>query len=186
MNKKIPGPVYADDATEGVNLLLRLRLPWLVAGLLLGTLTAVVVARFESLLASDVRLAFFIPVIVYMTGAVGAQTESIYVHNLSRRQAKFRIYLLKEMLLGLILGAIFGVVLGLGTLLVLNSQAVALTVGLAMFAGVATASIVGLLVPNILKREHQDPAAGAAPVVTVIQDLVSLLIYFLIADAIIL
>ncbi|HSH31894.1 MAG TPA: magnesium transporter [Candidatus Saccharimonadales bacterium] len=184
--KKTLGPIYADDATENVSLLLRLRLPWLIAGLLLGGITTLVVSRFETTLEADVRLAFFIPIIVYMSGAVGAQTESIYVHNLNKHQATLRVYLIKELALGLMLGAIFGAILALFAFVVFGAQAVATTVGLAMFTGVATASIVGLIVPTILKREHQDPSVGAAPVVTAIQDLISLLIYFVIASTIIL
>lgn len=179
-------PQYADDATEDVSLLLRLRLPWLVWGLVLGLLLTIAMSKFESILAAELRLAFFIPVIVYMSDAVGTQTQTIFVRNLAKGPVKLANYLVKELALGLILGGIFGLGIGLFALLWFNSSKVAATVGLAMSASVTTATILALLVANLLKAEHQDPAVGAGPVTTVIQDLISVLIYFGVASLIIL
>lgn len=186
MLRRVKSPVYADDATESVGLLLRLRLPWLAVGLAVGSLTTVLISRFEIVLASEVRLAFFIPIIVYLSGAVGTQTETIYVRNLGRRQIKLSAYIAKEMALGLILGAIFGSLTWLFALAWLRSAAIASTVGLAMFASISAATLIALAVASLLNKEHQDPALGAGPFTTVLQDLVGLLIYFFIASAIIL
>lgn len=177
--------VYADDATEGVGMLLRIRLPWLVVGLILGTITTVVISRFEALIAAEIRLTYFVPLIVYISDAVGAQTQTIYVRNLGRRQGSFNIYLIKELLLGVILGGLFGTMTAMFASYWFKSTNLAFTVGTAMFASIATATIVALMVPRFLSREHQDPAVGG-PVTTVIQDLISVLIYFWIASVIIL
>lgn len=185
MSKKTERTVYADDATERVGQLLSLRLPWLIVGLLGGMLATRVAAYFETLLTSEVALAFFIPVIVYMSDAVGTQTETIYVRNLSKRQLNFWVYLAKELTLGLILGLIFGFAIGAFAFLWLEKYAVALVVGLAMFASIVTATVISLVIPSLLYRGHTDPAVGAGPFTTVIQDLISLLIYFLIATLII-
>ena len=178
--------IYADDQTESVGLLLRLRLPWLLIGLILGLGTTFIVSRFEALIAKEVSIAFFIPIIVYVSGAVGSQTMTIYVRNLTKRRTRFSAYLLKELLLGIILGIVFGALISVFALMWLESKDIALAVGLGMAASVATATIVGLIIPNILKYEHQDPAIGAGPFTTVVLDIVSLLIYFAVAQAIVL
>lgn len=180
--------IYANDATESVGFLLKLRLPWLIIGLIAGGLTTIAVSRFEHILQSEVRLAFFIPLIVYMSGAVGTQTETIFVRNASkgRLRAKSLVkYAVKELFQGVALGAIFGVLVAIFAYSWLGSSSVAATVGTAMAASVACATLVGLAIPAILKQEHQDPALGAGPFTTVTQDFVSLMIYFAIATLLI-
>lgn len=184
MNKN--EPILADDSNEKVSLLLKLRLPWLIAGLLLGTVLTVAVSKFESLLSRDVALAFFIPIIVYISDAVGTQTQTIYIRNLAKGHAKFSTYMVKEIILGIILGGLFGSAMGTFAWLWRGSIELGLTVGLAMAASVATATVVALLIPIFLKAEHTDPAVGGGPVTTVIQDLISVLIYFAVASVIIL
>lgn len=174
-----------DDTRETETKLIEHRLPWLGIGLVGGALAAVVSSRFESLLASNISLVFFIPVIVYMADAVGTQTETIYIRNAARKKIIFSIYLIKETLAGLLMGSIFGSSLGLFALWWFNSTTVALTVGLAMFLTIATAPPTALLVSKFLQKEKTDPALGAGPFTTILQDLMSLGIYFLIASAII-
>src|SRR5688572_3235121 len=160
--------IYVDDATEEVGLLIRLRLPWLVVGLIVGTGITFVVSRFETVLNEQVSLAFFIPVIVYMSDAVGTQTETIYVRNLSLRQAKFSVYLVKELLLGLIIGAVSGFLIGSFAWLWLSAAKVAITVGLATFASITSSAVIALIIPTLLhKFGHSDPAVGAGPFTTV-------------------
>src|SRR5688500_4845759 len=124
--------IYADDSTESIGLLLKLRLPTLIIGLILGALTTLVVARFEHVLESDVRLAFFIPFIVYLSGAVATQTETIYVRNMNRRNSRLSVYIFKEFVLGILLGGILGIAAFLGVYAWLDSLQIATTVGLAL------------------------------------------------------
>ena len=179
--------IYADDSTEDVSLLLKLRMPWLIIGLGIGIIITFVVSRFEAVLDQQVSLAFFIPVIVYMSDAVGTQTETIYIRNLSKKQIKFSIYFFKELAVGLAVGSIAGALLGLFAWVWLGSSSVAITVGLALLASITTAAVVALIIPTILHRGFKvDPAVGAGPFTTVLQDLISLVIYFIIASLIIL
>jgi len=187
IKKHLKKLIYADDATEEVGLLIRMRLPWLILGLVFGTMITFMVSRFEHVLAEQVSLAFFIPVIVYMSDAFGTQTETIYVRNLSLKQAKFSVYLFKELMLGLVVGSISGFLLGSFAYIWRDSLAIGATVGLALFVSITSSSMVALIVPTILhKLVRIDPAVGAGPFTTVLQDMISLLIYFAIASAIIL
>lgn len=173
------------EKKEPVGYLFRHRFPWLALGLLGGMGTSVIISKYETMLAQDVRLAFFIPIIVYMSDAVGTQTETLYVRGLVKRHEKFYVSLLKEIALGLGLGLIFGVALGLFAGIWLHSFAIGATTGLAMFISVALAPILALIIPAVLAKERYDPAFGAGPFATIIQDLVSILVYFAIATFII-
>lgn len=178
-DKKI---LYADDTKESVSLLIRLRLPWLLIGLVGGALASIIVSKFEKTLSGNIQLAFFLPVIVYMSDAVGTQTETIFVRNLAKGKPHFLIYLVKEFLVGIFLGVILGVVIGFFAKLWLGSNEIAFTVGLAMFINIAVAPIIALVVPEILFKERRDPALGAGPLKTVIQDIISIVIYLFIAS----
>ncbi|MDP3954538.1 MAG: magnesium transporter [bacterium] len=177
---------YADDDTEPVKLLLRLRMPALAVGLLLGLVLSFVTSRFEEVLAANISVAFFIPFVVYLAAAVGAQTQSIYVRDLRTGKASFKKYLFKETMLGLILGVIFGLVTAFIVGFWFGSKELAQAVALAVLGAVAVAPLIALIVTEILELEHTDPAVGAGPLATVIQDTVSVLIYGFIASAIIL
>jgi len=178
--------VYADDDTVSIRRLIIMRTPSLVIGLLLGVLLSFVVSRFEEVLAQDIRLAFFIPLIVYMAAAVGAQTQSIYTRDLRTGRASFKKYFWKEGVLGIF----FGVLSGLGSFIItviwFDSLILARTVSFAMFVAVAIAPLVAIFVTELVQLEHKDPAVGAGPIATVIQDTLSVLIFGLVATSIVL
>lgn len=173
--------VYADDATESVGLLLKLRIPSLVVGLVLGMGLSLMTSRFEGLIVREPQLAFFIPFIVYLSAATGTQTESIYIRSAARHRTAFHKYLLKEFFIGLLLGLLFGGAVFLIILLWLASLSIAVTVGLAIFLSTTSATVLALVITNLFRKEHQDPAVGAAPIATVLQDALSLIIYFVVA-----
>lgn len=174
-----------DDAKERLSRLIEERLPWLIVGLIGGVVVTVLVSRFENMLSKNISLAFFLPVIVYMSDAIGTQTENIYVRNLAKFRDDFFQYFIKELLVGVVFGAIFGLLLGAFADFWLGSFNVALTVGVAMFINGIIAPIVALIVPEVLFKEHRDPALGAGPFTTILQNLISLSVYLLVASLII-
>ena len=175
---------YADDDTSSIRSLLAMRSPSIAIGLVLGVLLSFVTSRFEEVLSHDIRVAFFIPFIVYVAAAVGAQTENIYVRDLRSGRASFKKYLVKETILGIILGALSSVVSAMVTMLWFGSMELTMVVSTAMFFTVTIAPLVALLVTEVLQLEHKDPAVGSGPIPTVIQDTLSVLIYGLVASAI--
>lgn len=183
MGKKI---IYAEDDTEPIRLLLRLRIPSLIFGLFLGLLLSFITSKFETVLSQNVSLAFFIPFIVYLADAVGTQTQTIYVRDLKTGRANFKVYLFKELVLGIILGLLFSIMTALIVMLWFKSYELTLVIFLSVFGAVISAPIVAMIVSEILQLEREDPAVWAGPVATVIQDTVSVLIFGLIACAILL
>lgn len=188
MGKRTNGIKYANDATESTSLLLKLRLPVLVLGLLGGIATSVFLSRFEKVLSENVAIAFFVPLMVYISDAIATQTETIYIRNLKNKPGEklFWKYFGKELLLGMAIGVIFGTITAVSTYLWLQNGRISLTIGIAMALSMTCAPIVALVTANIMYKIHEDPAVGAGPFATLIGDVVTLLIYFAVASLILL
>jgi magnesium transporter len=161
------------------------RLPWLLVGLAGSIVATWIVAHFEERLSAHIAVAFFIPAIVYLADAVGTQTEAVVIRGLSFLHApSFSRLFLGEVSAGMIVGGTLGaaalplVYLGFGD----ARLAVAVAVAVAIAGSLATAC--GLIFPWVLSHYDQDPAFGSGPVATIIQDVLSLAIYFLIVQAI--
>jgi len=154
------------------------RLPWLALGLVGAMASAGIVASFEEELQAEVLLAVFVPAVVYMADAVGTQTEAIVIRGLAVG-ASFRGRL--EAATGLVIGALLGAVFMPFAFLVWGDARVAATVSLALFASCSIATMVAMGLPYLLARLGRDPAFGSGPLATVIQDLLSIVVYFSIA-----
>jgi magnesium transporter len=174
----------ATATDEPVRRRLRHRLPWLCLGLLGAVLSADLVGAFEEKLHAHVILAFFVPGIVYLADAVGTQTETLVVRGMSVGVSIERVFM-REALTGALIGLILA---GLFFPVVLwrwGQPDVAAAVSLALLAACSIASAVAMLLPWALRSLRQDPAFAAGPLATVIQDLLSVLIYFLVCLAIV-
>ncbi len=152
------------------------RLPWLLVGLVAAMAAAGIVGGFEERLRTEVALAFFIPGIVYMADAVGTQTEAVIVRGLSVG-VPARGVVGRELATGAAMGATLAVVAYPMALLWANN-AVAATVAASIWAACTVATSVAMGLPWLLRSFGQDPAFGSGPLATVMQDLLSILIYF--------
>jgi magnesium transporter len=161
------------------------RLPWLLLGLAGALLAAVIVGSFEEQLGQEVLIAYFVPGVVYMADAVGTQTEALVIRGLSLGIGVRRIAL-REILTGVLLGAILGG-LALPLVWVLWGRAdVAVAVALALLAASSIASLIALALPWLFHRFGKDPAFGSGPLATVIQDVLTVAIYLVVATAVVL
>jgi magnesium transporter len=156
------------------------RLPWLMVGLGGALLAAEIVGAFGHRLEETLLLAFFIPGIVYMADAVGTQTEALIVRGLSVG-VPIRHVVRKEIATGLLIGLSISVAFFPLGLWRWGDVEVVLSVSTALFASCTTATVVAMALPWALHRAGLDPAFGSGPLATVIQDLLSMLIYLLIA-----
>ncbi len=154
------------------------RLPWLLVGLVGSMLATWVVSRFEQALAARVTIAFFVPGLVYLADAIGTQTEAVAVRGLSFSNASLRVLLAGELKVGLLLGLILGGMIFPVVWLVFGDVRLAIAVALALLAAGGIATSIGLFLPWLLSQMGKDPAFGSGPVATIIQDVLSLLIYF--------
>jgi magnesium transporter len=164
-------------AVESVRLRLWHRLPWLLLGLGGAIVAAALVGRFKEQLREEVLLAFFVPGVVYMADAVGTQTEAIVIRGIAVG-VRARDVLQRELLSGLVIGAVVAAAFFPLAWAIWSDAAVAAGVALALLASCATATVVAMGLPYLLHALGRDPAFGSGPLATVIQDLLSILIYF--------
>jgi magnesium transporter len=153
------------------------RLPWLVVGLFGAIAAAAIIGGFQSQLERNVLIAFFIPGVAYIGGAVGTQTQTLVIRGLSvgvgvRRVAR------GELITGLLVGIFVAVASYPLVLFGWHDAQVALAVSVALLAASAIATTIAMALPWLLQRLGKDPAFGAGPLGTVIQDLLSIVIYF--------
>jgi magnesium transporter len=152
------------------------RLPWLAVGLIGAMLSAVLLAGIEHQISANVAVAYFIPAIVYLADAVGTQTETLAIRGLSVGVGIGRVASREAatgLLVGLILaGAMLPIISGLW-----HNVALAATVSIAVLAASALATVVAMALPYLLHRLGYDPAFGSGPLATVVQDLLSIVIY---------
>lgn len=176
--------VARETSQEPVERRFRHRVPWLLVGLVGALLAADIVGWFEAALEEQVMLAFFVPGIVYLADAVGTQTETIVVRGLSVG-VTLRSMVRRELLAGLAIGIALALVATPVVWWRWGDADVALSVGLAIFAASSTATLAAMGLPWLMDSLDVDPAFGSGPLATVVQDLLSILIYFGIAVTII-
>ena len=155
----------------------RHRLPWLLVGLAGSALATAAMAGFEATLSAHLAVAFFVPGIVYLADAIGTQSEAIAVRGLSLTRSGIGHLLAGELRTGMMIGATLGAISYLPIWVVFGDARLAGAVATAIFAAGAAAAALGLLLPWWLARGGRDPAFGAGPLATVIQDILSLLVY---------
>jgi magnesium transporter len=158
------------------------RLPWLLVGLLGSVLATFVVSRFEHVLESRIAVSFFVPGIVYLADAIGTQTEAIAVRGLSLSHGPFRRLLAGELWTGTLIGSCLGALAFPVVLLAFDDVRLAAAVAIAILCAGAMATTIGLFLPWVLSARGGDPALGSGPVATIIQDVLSLVIYFVTAQ----
>ncbi len=158
------------------------RLPWLLLGLLGGVMAAEIVGLFEATLQENIILAAFIPLMMYMGGAVLAQTQAFFIRDLSLNpQLNFRKYFLKQLSVVLIIALSISIAMIIIGLLRYQDLAVISIIPVALGAIIFSTMITSLIIPYLFHRFKFDPADGSGPIATVLQDLMGVIIYFLIA-----
>lgn len=158
------------------------RLPWLFLGLIGGIASTFIVESFSHTLEATLALAFFIPVIVYMNDAVGTQTQTVFIRNTALEKVSLLKVLLFEVKVTTLVALPLSLTIYFFTLLWLGTK-IATIVSISMFLGMLSSAFIGTLIPWILTRLDKDPAIGSGPFTTILQDLLSIIIYFSIAQA---
>ncbi len=156
------------------------RLPWLLIGLALSTGAIGLMVSFEDSLQANIAISFFIPALVYLADAVGTQTEAVAVRGLSLKMRPLGPLLAGEVATGALIGLPLALLAFLGIWMIFQDLWLAVGVGVSLFAASTIASALGLVLPWVLARVGTDPAFGSGPVATIIQDVLTIAIYFVV------
>lgn len=166
--------------------LVRSRIVWLLILVVAAMLTVNVLDYFEDTLGEVVALALFVPFLIGTGGNAGAQAATTVVRAMAVGDARFKDVgrvVTKELLTGTVLGAGLGcVAFGAASLFV--GRSVALVVALSLVVVCTLATTVGSFTPMVARRLGVDPAVVSAPFISTFVDASGLVVYFLIARAV--
>lgn len=179
----------------GLGTMIRKRGRWLALLFAMQVGTIGIISFFEDQLAKAVVLTLFIPLVISCGGNTGSQAATILVRALSLEQvssSEWWSVARRELLTGFGLGMLLGV-LGFITVSIANAigfvdtdnaMRIGLAVGLSVMFIVTWATMVGSMLPIILRTVGLDPATSSTPLVATLMDVSGLTIYFLVAIAV--
>lgn len=174
--------------------MIKKRAGWLVILFLSEMLTASAMAYFDDEIAKAVVLALFVPLIISSGGNSGSQAASLIIRALALQEltlGNWFFVIRKELLSGLLLGLILGVI-GFTRILLWQTTGmydygefwifIAASVSVSLVCIVLWGTLAGAMIPFALKRAGLDPATASAPFVATMVDVTGLIIYFTIAS----
>ena len=173
------------ESNDNIFELTRARLPWLIIGMVGGILGAKIIGVFD--LENNFELAFFIPLIAAMGGNVGVQSAAIVVQGLANNNLQSNNIsnkLIREFGVGLLNGIICSIIILFVTIILGFSFALSITVSISLLSVIIFAAIFGTFIPLILNKNNIDPALATGPFITTVNDILGLIIYFSIGQAI--
>ena len=170
--------------TSPATMMMKARLPWLVVGVLGGAIAASIVSSFEGVLSRFLTLAAFIPVLVYMSDAAGTQSEALIVRSMAL-DPRFSTsnYVVRELKVAVVLALVCGLLLSAVALLGWNSPVLGAIVGASIVLSLIVSVLIATLLPLLFRSMNADPAVAAGPFATLLSDMVTIVIYFLVASA---
>jgi magnesium transporter len=192
--QKLGGSEALDEpyTTIALTKMVKKRASWLVVLFLGEMLTATAMSYFEDELAKAIVLSLFIPLVISSGGNAGSQAATLVIRALALGEFRLRDWwriMRRELAAGFLLGLILGVI---GFLRIViwsrfshiydpSPLLVATTVGAALVGIVLWGSLMGSMLPLVLKRLGFDPATSSAPFVATLVDVTGLIIYFTVA-----
>lgn len=166
--------------------LMRSRVGWLLVLIVAATLTVNVLDHFQHLLDQVVVLALFVPLLIGTGGNTGNQAATTVTRALALQEVRPRDVARivgRELRVGLALGALLGG-LGLAVTSLVYDARVGLVIGLTMLAVCTMAATVGGMMPVVARTVRVDPAVFSNPFITTFVDATGLVVYFLVAKAV--
>lgn len=176
--------------TETVVQSVKKRLPWLIVLFVLGMFVSSVVGAFEDVVAVVPIVICFQSLVLDMAGNVGTQSLAVTIRvlmddGLTVKQ-KARL-LVKEVKIGLLSGGMLGVTafILLGTYIHvlkgygwLGAFSVSGCVGISLTVAMVVSGFVGTIIPMLFHKIRIDPAVASGPLITTVNDLVAVVVYY--------
>lgn len=179
-------PLERPYLSASVRLLARTRALWLMVLILAATLSVNILNYFEHTLETVVTLALFIPLLIDTGGNVGSQSATLIVRALAVDEVRFRDFFkvtFRELRVGSLLGVMLAII-AIFPVSIFFGFNIAMVLSLSLVTICVISAVAGAVLPLIAKRVGVDPAVVSAPIITTLVDSTGLIIYFLIANAI--
>ena len=192
---KLAGLTTEEDLDEPVFKSITKRIPWLVILLILGVGVSAVIQSFQALIPTSLIILYtFQSLILGMSGNAGTQSLAVTIRVLSDEdldsKQKFK-FVFKELRVGLLNGLIVGLlaflIIGIYVQLFeptfvstygVSGFAVSACIGISLLLSMLFAGLDGTLIPIIFKKIGIDPAVASGPLITTINDLLAVIIYY--------
>lgn len=175
---RMVGLLSDDSVYAPVMVSARRRIPWLGINVIAVFLAAAIVAAFEDTIAKAAALAIFMPVVAGLGGNSGIQSITIVVRGMALGEIKtedaMRV-LMKEAVIGLVKGVIFGLTIGLVAWAWQAEPWWGLVVGLALMLNMLVAGLLGAVIPLGLRALRLDPAVASGIFLTAFTDVMGFL-----------
>lgn len=157
------------------------RIPWLVGLLFIGLISGSILSTFSNTIEHVVALTFFMPMIAGMTGNTGTQSLAVVIRGLAARELErkevFRL-VRREFGVSLMIGLVCGILIGVIAIIWMGNPYLGLVVGGSLVLTLIIGTLSGTLIPLLLHAFKVDPAVASGPLITTINDIFSLLVYF--------
>ena len=174
----VPDSDLSFDSPIGLSV--RRRLPWLFLSGITALFASWVISQFESLIAQVALLAAFLSVVAGLGGNTATQTLAIIVRAIALDEIEPRDAwrtLTKEAVVGLFQGLFIGAAAAVGVYLWTGNEYLGLVLGLALVGNMILATVIGTLVPLILRWLGADPALASTVLVTAVTDSVGFALF---------
>ena len=179
--QRIAGISGADEALNTPALQAsKRRLPWMIVNIFLDLIAVSAIMPFEATIAQVTALAVLMPIISDMGGNIGIQALTVSIRSLQHSKIGWRLpfmELRKEILVGITNGVVLGIIIAIIGFLGWGNPYLGLVVGISMFINTIMASVVGGILPILLKKIKLDPALMSGAILTTITDFTGFLIF---------
>ncbi|MBI4532346.1 MAG: magnesium transporter [Candidatus Melainabacteria bacterium] len=177
----ITGEAESETLSYNVPFSFRARLPWLIVTLLIETVSATVITRFDAVIKQTIAAASFMPLLSGVTGSVATQSTCIIVRGTATGHINWRAAwrnLIHEVKVGVLLGMACGALISLISMLFhQGNHSLGIIVGISLFVTMTVGVLVGTLIPMIFHRLGIDPAHASGPLITSLLDVSTVTIY---------
>lgn len=160
------------------------RVPWIISGLIGILAAAAFIGLFERTLEENIMLASFIPVIVYVCGALCTQIETLLVRDLAvmGKDMKIGKYMFKQGFVSIIMALMISALLFLTISSFWQERVIASVISIAAFLSLTLTTFTSFMIILIIKKLGGDPALGGGPFGTVISDCLAIVVYLVVAN----
>lgn len=159
------------------------RIPWLFLGLLGGLVAAKIIGYFENTIEKNLILAAFIPLVVYIADATGTQLQSFAIRDFAIfKKLNALKYLIRQFFILLAISILLGLAFMAIGLIFNHSFTISLVLSGAIMIACLSSILTGIVIPLTLRGFNFDPANASGPIGTIIQDILSVAIYFTLAS----